>query len=134
MTFENSPRLDKPSATRVSFLGRVNQFRHLILFLAIIVLLVSSAAMAVLLIPVIDAQTPGGLDGCLVSAAGSPLVTTVHIGTVTAATDASGCFFFPNLPAGGQQLIVTTASGEVSLPVTIVPNQATGLGTITVKP
>jgi hypothetical protein len=134
MAFENSPRLDKPSVTQVSFWGRVYQFRRIILVLAVIVVLISSAALAILLVPAIYATPPGGLEGCLINTSGAPLVTTVRSGTISAATDANGCFFFPSLPAGGQQLIVTTPAREVNLPVTIVSNEATSLGTITINP
>jgi hypothetical protein len=134
MAFENSPRLEDPSTSRVSFLGRIYQYRRIILLLAGLALFASLAALAILLIPVIYAVPPGGLDGCLISATGGPVVTSVHVGTASAITDASGCFFFPSLPAGGQQLIVTTPSREISLLITIVSNEATSLGTIPINP
>jgi len=134
MAFENSPRLESPTVSRPSFLGRVHQFRHIILALAIAAALFSLAAMAIFLLRVVYSPQPGGLDGCLVTASGAPFVTTVRVGAVTVPTDMQGCFFFSSLPAGEQQLFVMTPGGEVSQPTTIVSNQATILGAIRITP
>ena len=135
MAFENSPGLQPHSARRVPFLTLVYQNQRMILITVGIVAVLGCLVIAVQLLPLFAAPPPtGGLDGCLATASGEPVVTMLQIDAVTRPSYADGCFFFPNLPAGQHELLIHTSAGSLSLPVTILPDQSTGLGTITITP
>jgi hypothetical protein len=135
MSFENSPRLDEPDSNRLPFSSWVFKHRRLILAFTGLVLVFSVAIFVIQIRSALQAAVPGALDGCLETASGDPLVTTVRIGSITRPTYADGCFFFfPNIPPGQQEMIVSLPSGELSIPVMIISNQATALGTVVVNP
>jgi hypothetical protein len=76
----------------------------------------------------------GGLDGCLRTPAGAPLVAEVRVHSQAGVMDADGCFFFSALPAGTQTLEVKLPSGTWQRSVTIVAREAVGLGNVVVNP
>lgn len=76
---------------------------------------------------------PGGLDGCLVNAVGNPLIAVVKIGQESRQSYEDGCFFFPELPAGKDELVVHTDSKTWTFSVEIISNQAVGLGILTLR-
>ncbi|MFZ5820888.1 MAG: carboxypeptidase-like regulatory domain-containing protein [Chloroflexota bacterium] len=132
MAFEESPRFDgQEGGVRSSWRNWIARNRRWLLALAVLFLLVDALAAAFLLSPPVSRQPPGGLDGCLADANGQPLQATVRVGEVARSTYADGCFFFPALEPGSQQMRVETASGETfTQTVQIVPGKALGLGTI----
>ncbi len=132
MTLENSPHSGEPSK-HLSLSQWISQNRWAVLALMGVALVVGLVAIALQVRSVQPSSPPGGLDGCLVTSEGAPLVTTVRIGKVTRPTYENGCFFFPSVPPGTQQLVVTTPSGEVTLAVTIVSNEAANLGTLPIS-
>ncbi|MBP1467318.1 hypothetical protein EYB53_016515 [Candidatus Chloroploca sp. M-50] len=74
---------------------------------------------------------PGGLDGCLASPEGAPVMAMVTVGTQRKATYADGCFFFAELPPGRQQVVLEPVVGApVRFEVEIVSDQALTLGTL----
>jgi hypothetical protein len=74
---------------------------------------------------------PGGLDGCIVNAAGEPITATVRADNTQRVTSADGCFFFPELSPGKHELTMEVSDGSViKQTVEIVSGQAVGLGTI----
>ena len=76
----------------------------------------------------------GGLDGCLRTPAGAPLVGEVRVRSQTGFMGDDGCFFFSALPAGSQTLEVKLPSGTWQRSVTIVSGEAVGLGNVVVNP
>ena len=95
------------------------------------VLMAVTALAAILVILVANltrTPEPGGLDGCLYRPDGSPLVASVTIGEVERVTADDGCFFFPSLPLGEQEMIVETSGDQWSQTVSIISGQATSLG------
>ena len=135
MAFENSPLLGEPTPARLTFTSWVYKNRRIILALTVVAFVFGMAVFIIQILLVLHPAAPGPLDGCLATATGDPLVTTVRIGTITRPTYDDGCFFFfPNIPPGKQELIISTPSGEVSLPVMIISDQAIALGTIVVNP
>ncbi len=78
---------------------------------------------------------PGGLDGCVVSANGNPVPSTVRVDDISRPTTADGCFFFASLSPGLHQLRIETAGKQVWLQtVDIQSGQAVGLQNISVNP
>jgi hypothetical protein len=75
---------------------------------------------------------PGGLDGCIVNAAGKPITGTAQVDNIQRLTSADGCFFFVVLTPGKHELIIEASGGLViKQAVKIISGQAVGLGTIT---
>ena len=133
MAFENSPSLEEPEKPRINF-KRWLYLNRRILLAVIGAVIVIALVIIGLVSPTLHPAAAGGLDGCLQTSAGKPLTTTVRIAAISRATSADGCFFFPGIPAGDYQLIISTAPRDVTIPVKIEANQAVGLGTITVSP
>jgi hypothetical protein len=134
MTLEQIPQYTggKPitDSSLRGWLGR----HDVVLLVSIAVLLVLDAAVAGYFLT-IGRTSPGGLDGCLYTASGQPMPgATVAVGNYTTATYPDGCFFFAELPAGQNDLIVQGETGDVifSQSVDIPSDQALGLGSITV--
>jgi hypothetical protein len=135
MSFENSPRLGEPVSARLPFSSWVHKNRRFIIPLAVVVVFLSIVVFIFQILSVFQQSVPGALEGCLVTASGDPLVTTVHIGAISRPTYPDGCFFFfPNISPGKRELIISMPSGEVSIPVEILSDQANSLGTIIVNP
>lgn len=77
---------------------------------------------------------PGGLDGCLVDAAGRTVTGEITIAGVTRSTDPGGCFFFPSLPPGSHVMQVLTAGGlSLTTEVTVISGEAVPLDTVSVS-
>jgi hypothetical protein len=75
---------------------------------------------------------PGGLDGCIVNAAGEPITGTVQADNSQRLALVDGCFFFPELSPGKHELTIELTDGSViKQAVEIVSGQAVELGTIT---
>jgi len=135
MALEDSPELGKPSSTRVTFSGWFRKNKREISLLASVVVFVSLVVFFIEILPVFHPFAPGGLEGCVATKSGAPLVTTVRIGSVTRPTYDDGCFFFfPNISPGDHELIVALSSGEIILPIIIISDQAISIGTIYVGP
>ena len=132
MAFENSPSLNDPEKPRTPFSRWLYLKRRSLLALVVVagVLLLVVSGLAVG--PALQAARPGGLDGCLQTPDGKPLVTTVTIGTFTRSTYADGCFFFASIAPGETQLVISTVPQAMLIPVKIEANKAVDLGTITV--
>jgi hypothetical protein len=76
---------------------------------------------------------PGGLDGCIVNAAGEPVTGTTQVEKTQRSTFADGCFFFAELSPGKHELTIKTSGGSVtSQMVEIISGQAVALGKITI--
>ena len=76
---------------------------------------------------------PGGLDGCLVNAAGTPLIAEASFGNVSIQSYEDGCFFFHELPAGKGELIVRYSGENWVFPVEIISEQAVTLGEMVIE-
>ncbi len=75
---------------------------------------------------------PGGLDGCIVNAAGEPIMGTAQVDASRRPTSADGCFYFAELSPGKHELTIKASGGYVTIQsVEIISGQAFGLGTIT---
>jgi hypothetical protein len=75
---------------------------------------------------------PGGLDGCIVNAAGEPIAGTAQVDNTQRLAFADGCFFFSELSPGKHKLTIELTDGSViKQAVEIVSGQAVELGTIT---
>lgn len=75
---------------------------------------------------------PGGLDGCIVNAAGEPMMGTAQVDASRRPTSADGCFYFAELSPGKHELTIKASGGYVTIQsVEIISGQAVGLGTIT---
>lgn len=131
MAFENSPILGEDGVVeRRSLRAWLALHRRWLIILAALFLL----ADAWLIVQLVRPAAPGGLDGCVVTASGQPVVSAIiRAGQVERMTFADGCFFFPSLQPGTYQVSIAT-DGEVvwSQPVTIISGQAVGLETIRV--
>ena len=78
---------------------------------------------------------PGGLDGCVVSAKGNPVPSTVWVDNISRPTTADGCFFFASLSPGSHQLRIEMAGKQVwTQTVDIQSGKAVGLQNISVHP
>jgi hypothetical protein len=134
MDFENSPPLNYSKKPPRSFKRWLEKNRRIIL--AIIVVLIVSLLTAVFLMiaPTLHPQPPGGLEACLLTPGGKPVVTTVKIATFSRTTGLNGCFFFPSIPPGDYQLIISTTSRDVTVPIKIISNEAVDLESITIDP
>jgi hypothetical protein len=77
---------------------------------------------------------PGGLDGCIVNAAGEPMIGTAQVDASQRPTSADGCFYFAELSPGEHELTIKASDGYVTIQsVEIISGQAVGLGTITLQ-
>ena len=132
MAFENSPSLADPEKPRTPLSRWLYLHRRSLLALVVVggVLLLVVSGLAVG--PALKSAQPGGLDGCLQTTAGKPLVTDVTIGTFSRRTSADGCFFFASLPPADYQLVISATPHDLSVPVKIEANKAVSLGSITV--
>ena len=135
MAFQSSPKLDNPSKPVRTFSGWLYALRPAFLTLTVLLILFDIAYMALRTRGAGNPLPPGGLDGCITTKSGTPLVGTAKVGEVSSLTDENGCFFFPALQPGTQQLQITSDTGIVyQQAVSIVSNQAVELGTLKVGP
>ncbi|MBT3336867.1 MAG: hypothetical protein HN855_01815 [Anaerolineae bacterium] len=74
----------------------------------------------------------GGLDGCLVSSAGDPIIAEVLYADQSRETYEDGCFFFPYLPSGKGELTVRRGTEDLIYPVKIIAKQAVMLGEVVI--
>jgi hypothetical protein len=132
MAFEESPRFEGNQVVSPrSLRGWLHQHqRHLIVAVAIFVII------DLIIAGYFAAQTffqgpPGGLDGCIALTDGTPLMATIRVGEQVRSTYGDGCFFFDELPAGVQELVIETGAGaSATWTVEIISEQAVGLGVI----
>lgn len=111
--------------------GWLARNRRWLFALAGIVILLDVLAAGYFIVPAVLSGPPGGLDGCILSTSGEPVLATVRVGGVTRYTYEDGCFFFPELPPGPNQFNVETSAGVVlTQDVDILPGQAVALGTV----
>jgi hypothetical protein len=119
------------SITDTSPRGWLARNRRWLVALTICVVLLDILATAYYVAPAILASPPGGLDGCVVAADGTPAVATVRVGEAARQTYPDGCFFFAELPPGPGQLSVETSAGVVwTQEVEILSGEAVALGTV----
>jgi hypothetical protein len=136
MAFEHGPEIGNNGITEHrslrGWLTRHERALYVIIGgLSIIILFLAGKV----LYPSLLTNPPGGLDGCLTTLNGTPVSATVWVGDISRPTYADGCFFFPNLSPGLQQVRIETVSGQSSTQsVEIVSGQAVGLGNIFVTP
>ncbi len=135
MSLENSPRLDNPSKPVRNFSGWLQTLRPVLLALTALLVLFDIIFMVYKANPDRFRRAPGGMDGCVVTSGGAPVVATIWVGDISHPTDNDGCFFFAALNPGAQQLRVETSAGTLyKQTVTIKSGQAVGLGTLKIGP
>jgi len=131
MAFEQSPKFgDDGIKSRQSLHGwLIKNERVLYVVTGILVLIVLGMSAYVL---GFFSGDPGGLDGCIVNAAGEPVTGVAKVDLTQSNIAADGCFFFAELPPGNHELVIQSSEGSTfEQPVTIVSGQAVGLGVIT---
>lgn len=131
MAFEQSPELGEGGIKSRQSLREwlVRNERALYVVTGILVLIVFGMSARVL---GIFSGKPGGLDGCIINAAGEPVTGVAQVDLIQSNIPADGCFFFAELPPGNHELVIQTSSGpSFKQTVTIVSGQAVGLGTLT---
>lgn len=124
MAFEQSPELgDGGIQQRESLRGWLAKHERG-LYAVTGALLLAAFAMGARALGVFSGE-PGGLDGCIVDAAGEPVSGTVQVGATQRLLDSGGCFFFAELPSGKYKLFIQPDSGASALQrVAIVSGQA----------
>jgi len=135
VTFENSPSLDANSTSgkKPPRLGaaKVRILLYSLMGLLVVIFLgvvFSHLATRPSELPV------GGLDGCVISPDGVPLVSSVEIGKQNKSTFSDGCFFFAAVPPGEYLITIKPSlGGEWSQKITILSGQAVALGEITIS-
>ncbi len=136
MAFEHGPEIgDNGITEHRSLRGWITRHeRALDIIIGILFIVILFLAGRVLY-PSFFKSSPGGLDGCLTTSNGTPVSATVWVGDISRPTYADGCFFFPNLSPGVQQIRIETVSGQSSTQsVEIISGQAVGLGNIFIAP
>jgi hypothetical protein len=136
MAFEHGPEIGENGITEHrSLRGWLNRHeRALDIFIGVLFIIIFFLASRVLY-PSFLTSPPGGLDGCLTTSNGTPVSATVWVGNISRPTYADGCFFFPDLSPGMQQIRIETPSGQSSTQsVEVISGQAVGLGNILVTP
>jgi hypothetical protein len=131
MAFEQSPEFgDGGIKSRQSLRDWLMQHeRGLYTITGILLVLVAAMTARIFGVSITE---PGGLDGCVVTAAGEPAQGTVQVGLLQSPLYENGCFFFAELAPGVHEVLVQTADGiAFSQSVTIVSGQAVELGAIT---
>ncbi len=129
---ENSPKLDGTPSVQVNLTKSVYNYRRSIILLVVTMGLLLTVAILVISRP---REIPaGGLDGCVVSPDGVPLVAMVVVAKQSKSTFSDGCFFFADLPPGQHAVVIQpTLGGEWYGMVEIVSGKAVGLGEITIS-
>ena len=135
MTFENSPSLD-------AYITSGKKPPHLNVVKIRVILYSVIGLLAIILIGVVffylatrPTELPvGGLDGCVVSTDGVPLVSMVEVGKHSKPTLSDGCFFIAAIPPGEYQInIKPSLGGEWTQTIQIISGQAVALGEITIS-
>jgi len=135
MSFENSPQLNNPTKPVRTFSGWVYRLRPVLLAVAGLMVVFDILFVAYQISPESFHALPGGLDGCLVTGSGAPVAATVSVDGLSRTTFEDGCFFFAILSPGEHQFQVETQAGIVySQTVTILSDEAVGLGVIQIGP
>jgi hypothetical protein len=131
MAFEQNPEFgDGEIKSRQSLHGWLVKNER-VLYAVTGILLVVVLALSLRVLGAFSGE-PGGLDGCIVNAAGEPVMATARADNTQRLTSADGCFFFPELSPGKHELTIEVSGGSVIRQgVEIVSGQAVGLGTIT---
>ena len=132
MTLENSPRIQKPDQSRPASLRDWLIQRKRVFFVGLLALLVGWLVFVAVIVVKNSAvkQSPGGLEGYVLSQTGAPLAAQLSIADVTTQTYEDGYFFFNSLPAGTAELVIKSGGKEMRQPVTILSDQAVNLGRI----
>lgn len=132
MGFDQIPRYSGGTPiTDLSMRGWLARNRHWLLMLTIGVVLLDVLMTVYSVAPLILSGPPGGLDGCILSASGQPVLAKVRVGDAARETYTDGCFFFSELPPGSNQVAVETTYGVVLIKdVEIISGEAVALGTI----
>jgi len=132
MAFEQNPEFGdggiKSRQTLHEWLVKNERILYAVIgILLVITLVLSGRVMGIF------SDEPGGLDGCLINAAGEPITGTAQVETTQSLIFADGCFFFAELSPGKHELVIKTSGGSsIRQPVTILSGQAVELGIITV--
>jgi len=132
MSFEQSPQFEngeiKSRQTVHDWLAKNER----VLYAVTGVLLVIVLVLSVRVLGIFSGES-GGLDGCLVDAAGKPITGIAQADGTQRTISADGCFFFPELSPGEHELVIQTSIGSsIRQTVTILSGQAVELGTITI--
>lgn len=126
--------MTKRENTRPAWRRWIGRNKQWLVALVVLLVLVDALLVAYVWLPSLSAGELGGLEGCLATASGEPLLGTVSIADVVRSTSTDGCFFFSALPAGSQRMSIVTNSGaSLEQRVRIVSGQAANLGTVIVR-
>ncbi len=135
MTFEDSPSIDAEPAETSKKINLDPRLIRRILWGGIGIWLIFLIGMVWLYFQSLPPKLPyGGLDGCLVSETGEPVMAEIHLANQTRQTYENGCFFFAALQPGQYQLEITTAAGDTwQQSVNILPGEAVLLGQLVIS-
>ncbi len=132
MSFEKNPEFEdgeiKSRRTLRDWLMKNERIFYVVTGILLVIVLVLFAS-------VMDffSGDPGGLDGCIVNAAGEPITGIAQVETTQSLISADGCFFFAKLSPGQHELVIAVSNGAViTQPVEIISGQAVGLGVIVI--
>jgi len=132
MAFERSPEFGdggiKSRQTLRELLAKNERVLYAVTGILIVIVLILSARVLWG-----ASAEPGGLDGCIINAAGEPITGTAQADKSQSLISADGCFFFAELPPGEHELVIETSLGSsIKQAVTILSGQAVALGIITI--
>jgi|GEM_PF-1621611 hypothetical protein len=133
MSFEKSPSFDDLEKRKPE---KKNPFPHWLLRVLLIAVAVLGSGILLFSGVKLGARAsvpPGGLDGCLVNAAGNPIVAEMSFGDQSTESFEDGCFFFYELAAGNSELIVRHGGEDRVFPIEIISGRAVTLGEMVIE-
>ncbi len=133
MSFENSPSFDDLEKIKPEKKKPFPHWLRRMLLIAVAVLGSGILLFSGIKLGARASIPPGGLDGCLVNAAGNPVVAEVSFGDQSTESFEDGCFFFYELAAGNGELIIRHGGEDQVFPVEIISGQAVTLGEIAIE-
>ncbi len=133
MSFENSPSFDDLEKIKPEKKKPFPHWLRRVLLIAVAILGGGILLFSGIKLGARASTPPGGLDGCLVNAAGNPIVAEVSFGDQSTKSFEDGCFFFYELAAGNGELVVQYGGGDQVFPVQIISRQAVTLGELVIE-
>jgi hypothetical protein len=127
MSLEKSPSFDDLEKRKPEKKNPFPQWLRRVLFIAVAILGGGILLFSGVKLGAHSKIPPGGLDGCLVNAAGNPVVAKMSFGDQSTKSFEDGCFFFHELDAGKGELIVQRGDKNWVFPVEIISGQAVTL-------